>query len=116
MDGKLNTNLKAGIQTNNLDEAKPSTTKRFIYDVQASWSVENLNVSGNYSNNTSSVGYVLNQNLDSLNAVIVTNDAGLNVNYSIPTKSKINHNISLTGNIQNVSDDIEKLADKLLPD
>ena len=110
LDGKLNTNLKAGIQTNNLDEAKPSTTKRFIYDVQASWSVENLNVSGNYSNNTSSVGYVLNQNLDSLNAVIVTNDAGLNVNYSIPTKSKINHNISLTGNIQNVSDDIEKAS------
>lgn len=108
IDGKLNTTVKGGVQTNNLDQTKPSTTKRFIYDLQAAWSANDLSISGNYSNNTSSVGYVLNQNLDSLNAVIITNDAGLNINYSIPTKSKIIHNISLTGNIQNVSDDIEK--------
>jgi len=110
IDGKLNTNLKAGIQTNNLDNSKPTTTRRFIYDIQSAWTVESLSISGNYSNNASRIGYVLNTQLDSLNAVIITSDIGLNINYTLPPMGEYTHLVSLTGNIQNVSDDIEKLS------
>jgi hypothetical protein len=50
----------------------------------------------------------LNQQLDSLNAAIVTQDMGLNMSYTLPTKGSLQHILSLNGNIQDVSDDIEK--------
>lgn len=110
LDGKLTTMLKGGIQSNNLDDSKPSTTRRFIYDVQLAWAHEHLSINTNYSNNTSSVAYVLNRELDSLNAVIVTCDMGLNINYTIPSEGEFIQVISLTGNIQDVSDDLQKQA------
>ncbi len=108
LEGKLNTSLKAGIQSNNLDKSLPTTNKRFIYDAQLAYAVEKVSAAFNFSNNTSRVNYILNQNLDSLNAVIVTRDIGLNVQYKLPAKGEISHSISATGNIQDVSDDIEK--------
>jgi len=108
LDGKINTALKAGVQSNNLDKSKPTTTRRFIYDGQIAYAVEDLSANFNYSNNTSRVGYVLNQQLDSLNAVIITQDIGLNVNYNLPVMGTFKHAIAATGNIQEVSDDIEK--------
>jgi len=108
LEGKLNTSLKAGIQSNNLNKSLPTTNKRFIYDAQLAYAVEKVSAAFNYSNNTSRVNYLLNQNLDSLNAVIVTRDMGLNVQYKLPAKGEISHSISATGNIQDVSDDIEK--------
>lgn len=108
LDGKLNTSLKAGIQSNNLDKSLPTTNKRFIYDAQLAYALEKVSANFNYSNNTSRVNYILNQNLDSLNAVIVTQDMGLNVNYTLPSKGELSHSINATGNIQDVSDDIEK--------
>ncbi|MCB0605419.1 MAG: outer membrane beta-barrel family protein [Saprospiraceae bacterium] len=108
IDGKLNTSLKGGIQTNNLDKSKPTTTKRVIYDLSTAWSSGDINVQVHYGNNTSDIGYVLNPALDSLNAVVVTQDAGLNITYNIPSKNENKQSISLTGNAQDVSDDIEK--------
>jgi len=108
LDGKVNTALKAGIQSNNLDNSKPTTTRRFIYDAQLGYAANDLSANFNYSNNTSRIGYVLNQQLDSLNAVIITQDIGLNVNYALPSGDLFKHAVSLTGNIQDVSDDIEK--------
>ncbi|MCI1265396.1 MAG: hypothetical protein LKG19_02405 [Saprospiraceae bacterium] len=105
---KLNTSLKLGIQTNNLDGEKPSTTKRLIYDIQTGWSDKAFSAQFNYTNNSSNVSYILNQQLDSLNAVVVTKDIGANLNYVLPFKSDHVHSISLTANIQDVSDDIEK--------
>jgi hypothetical protein len=60
IDGKLNTSLKGGIQTNNLDKSKPTTTKRVIYDLSTAWSSGDVNVQVHYGNNTSDIGYVLN--------------------------------------------------------
>ncbi len=108
LDGKINTALKAGIQSNNLDNTKPTTTRRFIYDAQLSYAVEALSANLNFSNNSSRVDYVLNQQLDSLNAVIVTQDIGLNINFALPSLGAIKQAISFTGNIQDVSDNIEK--------
>ncbi len=103
---KLNTGLKFGTQTNNLDGSKPTTTTRFIYDINTGWSQEKLNIQANYSNNASNISYVLNEQLDSLNAVVVTQDLGMNISYVLPFNSPHQHLISLTGNMQNVSDDI----------
>lgn len=108
LQNKLNTSLKFGTQSNNLDGSKPTTTTRLIYDIQTAWSAEKLNVQTNYSNNSSTVTYVLNQQLDSLNAAIVTQDLGVNVSYTLPFKSRHQHVVSLNGNMQDVSDDIEK--------
>lgn len=105
---KLNSAVKVGIQSNNLDDTKPATTKRLIYDVQTGWSDKDFNVQMNYSNNSSDVSYILNQQLDSLNAVVVTQDMGASINYVLPLKGENKHSVSLTGNIQDVSDDIEK--------
>lgn len=108
LDGKLNTTVKAGVQRNNLDDSKPTTTTRLIYDIQTAWSDKDLNVQGNYSNNASNVGYVLNPQLDSLNAVIITRDLGINASYMLPIESEHVHLVTLTGNMQDVSDDILK--------
>ena len=105
---KLNTSLKFGTQTNNLDGNKPTTTTRLIYDINTAWSEKQFNVQANYSNNATSITYILNQQLDSLNAAIVTQDMGLNMSYTLPTKGSLQHILSLNGNIQDVSDDIEK--------
>jgi hypothetical protein len=108
LEGKLNTMVKAGVQRNNLDGSKPTTTTRLIYDIQTAWSHKDLNVQGNYSNNASNVGYVLNPQLDSLNAVVITQDLGINSSYVLPLESEHVHTVTLTGNMQDVSDDIEK--------
>ncbi|MBK6859117.1 MAG: outer membrane beta-barrel protein [Saprospiraceae bacterium] len=110
IQNKLNTSLKFGTQSNNLDGSKPTTTTRLIYDINTVWSAKKINVQANYSNNASDITYVLNQQLDSLNAVVVTQDIGLNVTYTLPFKSQHQHLVSLSGNMQDVSDDIEKTA------
>lgn len=107
-ESKLNSSLKIGIQSNNLDNTKSSTTSRLIYDLQTVWSDKDFNAQFNYSNNASSVSYVLNPQLDSLNAVVVTEDLGINLSYQLPFAGEDKHSVSLTGNIQDVSDDIEK--------
>ncbi|MDQ3142341.1 MAG: outer membrane beta-barrel family protein, partial [Bacteroidota bacterium] len=70
--------------------------------------MDKLNIQGNYSNNSSTITYLLNPQLDSLNAVVATKDLGLNINYTLPFKGEHQHTIALSGNMQNVSDNIEK--------
>ncbi len=107
LDGKINTNLSAGIQANNLDLTKPSTTSRFVYSGDLAYSQDAFSAGANYSNNTTDIGYVLNQDLDSLNAVIITQDAGINLNYSLGSDSLAQHTFTIGGNLQEVGDDIE---------
>lgn len=107
LDQKLNVELSGGVQSNNLDLLKPTTTTRFIYSANLSYALEAFSASANYSNNTTDVGYVLNEELDSLNAVIITQDAGVNLTYSISDESKNQHVFTLGGNRQEVGDDIE---------
>lgn len=107
LDGKINSRLSAGIQSNNLDKSKPTTTRRFVYTGNITYSQDAFNANLNYSNNTTDVGYILNQSLDSLNAVIVTQDIGLNLTYSLTDKGANQHAFNWSGNIQQVNDDIE---------
>ena len=108
LENKLNSAVKIGIQSNNLDGSKSATTRRLIYDLQTAWSHNDFSAQANYSNNSSNVSYILNQQLDSLNAVVVTQDLGANLSYNIPLKGENTHTVSLTANMQDVSDDIEK--------
>jgi len=107
LDQKINVGLSGGVQSNNLNLAKPTTTQRLVYSANISYALEAFSASANYSNNTTDIGYVLNQELDSLNAVVITQDAGVNLNYSIIDDSKNQHVFILGGNIQEVGDDIE---------
>lgn len=108
LQNTVNSSIKVGIQSNNLDNSKPTTSKRLIYDINSAYASKDINAQVNFSNNTSTVNYILNQQLDSLNAVVVTQDAGINVSYTLPVEGENKHTISLTGNIQDVSYDIEK--------
>lgn len=108
LKNKLNTNLKFGVQSNNLDHTKATTTRRLIYDIQLAYALKDFNSGFNFTNNSSSISYVLNPQLDSLNAVVVTRDVGLNMTYNIPGSGKVKQSISALANIQNVSDDIDR--------
>jgi len=106
LNQKMNVGLSGGIQANNLDLSKPSTTQRFVYSASLSYALDAFSANANYSNNTTDIGYVLNQELDSLNAVVITQNAGVDLSYTIADENKNQHVITLGGNIQEVGDDI----------
>jgi len=108
LDNKLTVALSGGVQSNNLDLSKPATTSRFIYAANLGYAKNGFSGSANYNNNTTDVGYVLSQNLDSLNAVVITTDMGINLNYTLPNTQGAKQSFSITGNIQNVNDDVVK--------
>ncbi len=107
LKGAMNVGLSGGVQSNNLDLSKPSTTRRLIYAGDVSYTKKAFTASIDYSNNTTDVGYVLNPDLDSLNAVIVTQSSGMTLSYSIPDQSQNQHVFVLTTHLQNVGDDID---------
>ena len=92
---QLNINLSGGIQSNNLDEKKPTTVKRTIGSVNVSYALKNLQTNFSYNNFSNNVEYVLNPSLDSLNAVVVTENTALNLSYTLATKSESKHSFSL---------------------
>jgi hypothetical protein len=107
LDGAANVSLSAGVQSNNLDLSQPTTNQRFVYNAAIAYAKNAFSANANYSNNTTDVGYVLNQELDSLNAVLIMENAGLNFTYAIPSQSGTQHVFNIGGNLQQVSDDIE---------
>jgi hypothetical protein len=107
LQGLLNVQLSGGVQSNNLDVLSPTTTRRFIYSADLAYAKEAFSANANYSNNTTDIGYVLNPELDSLNAVIVTANSGMTFNYSLTDAGENQHIFTLTGNLQTVGDDIE---------
>lgn len=110
-DQKMNVALSGGVQSNNLDLSKPATTQRFIYAANLGYATGGFSASANYNNNTTDVGYVLSQRLDSLNAVIITEDIGVNLSYTIPNEGGTQHSFSINGNIQEVNDDVVNRAE-----
>lgn len=102
-----NVRLSAGVQTNNLDNTKEATTSRLVYTGDVAYAKEAFNANINYSNNTTDVGYVLNPSLDSLNAVIITQSAGINLSFNMVSDSSATAQTIVVGaNIQDVSDEI----------
>lgn len=96
-----------GLQRDNLSQTKPSTLTRVIGSTNINYTKDAFNLGLNYSNYSSDVSYVLDQDLDSLNVVIVTQDLGFNGSYSIADTSGLQHTFTLAANFQDVTDDIQ---------
>lgn len=107
LKGKMQANATAGMQKNNLDNQEPVETRRMIGSLNLNYALNKINFAFNYSNYTNDVAYVLNEELDSLNAVVVSQDLGLTTTYNWAT-SKGNQNILTSSiNMQMVTDDID---------
>ena len=104
--GSLTNMLSAGIQRNNINDELPNRLTRFIGSAGINYSKDALNLALNYSNNSSDVSYLADLETDSLNVIIVTQDAGFNASYSIADSSMNNHVFNLSTNLQMVTDDI----------
>ncbi len=110
LDNKLQAQGALGVQNNNLDQTKEARTSRTIGSLNANLTLGKVNVGLNYSNFTSSIDYVLNEALDSLNAVVVTEDAGANVSYTTSIAKDTNAYqlaFNYSANLQMVNDDVE---------
>lgn len=99
---QLSVNLSAGVQNNNLDNSKPATMQRVIASGNINYAIKNFQTSFTYSNFSNKVDYVLNPELDSLNAVVVTANMGLTASYTIIAKNEGKHSLSFSANNQQV--------------
>lgn len=100
---QLNINLTGGVQTNNLDNSKPTTVSRNIGAVNVTWSKSNFQANLSYNNFSNSIDYVLNPSLDSLNAVVITENLTATTSYTLSSASETKHSFSLMGSSQVVS-------------
>lgn len=89
LDGKFSLNGNLGLQRNNLDKMRESTTKRFAGAGNMSLNIsEKLNMTFNYSNFSSYTNVrpqedpFFRNNMDTLNFYQVSNQAGMSMNYS----------------------------------
>ncbi len=97
--------LTGGYQHNNLDGLNATESSRQIGSANITYSKSPLTLGVSYSNYSSDLRYVLNDALDSLNAVIVTQSIGFNGAYSMKPNKNRTEVISLVVNFQDVSDD-----------
>ncbi len=102
----VNVNLSGGVQSNNLDNSQASTMTRFIGTANIAYTLNSFNLGLNYTNNSSDIAYLLDPELDSLNVIIVTQDAGLNASYSFQDQSNNQHVLTGTVNAQMVTDEV----------
>lgn len=101
---KVHLMVTGGYQHNNLDGNNATESSRQIGSINLTYSKNPLSVGLTYSNYTSDLRYVLNESLDSLNALIVTQSVGINGVYSIKATKNRSEVISLIVNYQDVSD------------
>ncbi len=100
---QLSLNLTGGFQTNNLELDKQTTVSRTIGSANATWAKKNFQANATYNNFSNSVEYVLNPTLDSLNAIVITENAALNLSYTLATVSEAKHSFSLAATSQIVN-------------
>jgi hypothetical protein len=106
---KIRINASTGIQRNNLFDEKVNQLKRNISSVNINYYYKALNLGLNYSNYSSEISFTLNPELDSLNAIIVTQNISLNSSYSIVSSENDRHLISMNLAVQSVTDDFENV-------
>ena len=107
---KIRINASTGIQRNNLFDEKVNQLKRNISSVNINYFYKALNLGLNYSNYSSEISFTLNPDLDSLNAIIVTENISLNSSYSIVSSENDRHLFALNLALQSVTDDFENVA------
>lgn len=100
---QLATNFTFGFQTNNLDDTQETTVKRTIGAANVTWSLQNLQTNFSYNNFSNSLEYVLNPTLDSLNAVIVTENTAATASYTLKTEGDAKHSFTLAATSQIVN-------------
>jgi hypothetical protein len=103
----ISLNANGGIQRNNLDGSKPNRLTRLVGGLDAAYANGPFSLSAHYTNNSADVAYLLDPGDDSLNVIIVTQDAGFSATYTLQDSSQNTHVFNLTGNAQLVTDDVE---------
>lgn len=107
-NGRMRVNGYGGIQRNNLFGDQSSQFLRTIASLNAGYYHNSFSVSLDYSNNTSDIDYILNPELDSLTAIVITQNLGLSANYTIAKEEKNSrHTLALNFSYQTVNDKLE---------
>lgn len=101
----LAVSVNGGFQRNNLNGDKASESRRTIASTNIIFSKSPYSVGINYSNFSSEVEFVLSDQADSLNAVVVTETASVFGNYVLQSASKEQHIFNFNVSRQGVSDD-----------
>jgi hypothetical protein len=104
--GAVHFNLSGGFQQDNLDKAKATTTTRLITTDNINFSKGAFTIDFNYNNNSSNVAYLLSNKLDSLNVIVVSQDAGVNFTWSKADKKQNQHALNISLDRQQVSDNV----------
>jgi hypothetical protein len=107
---KLQINANGGLQRNNLFEQNATQLTRRIGAVNANYAYKAFSFGANYSNYTSDIDFVLNSDLDSLNAVVVTEQGGMNASYTRNGKNDNRHTFTTNFTVSQVSDDVDDLT------
>lgn len=106
---KVRVNGSGGIQRNNLRGTRATRFNRTIGSLDINYAVKSFNIGLNHSNYTSKIDYVLNLDLDSLNAVVITRQTALNGSYTLTGKSKNRHTFSANIALEGVTDDVQEV-------
>lgn len=105
----LNISGRGGIQKNNILSQKATQFTRTIASLNINYSLKALSLGLNYSNYSSDIQYVLNPDLDSLNAIVVTQQAGITASYALKDGRGNRHTITSAFSVQAVADDLQNL-------
>ena len=113
---KLNIHLNTGLQRDDLDHQKQSNLSRLVASVNMAWQAsDELTLNGSYSNFRTHT-QIKNQfdyinevrpydHLDTLNFTQISQNAHLNINYSLSNQKEIKQNIYINLSYQNTAED-----------
>lgn len=104
-ENKLFLALNGGFQRNNLFGNRLSQTNRTIASANILYTKRPLTLGLNFTNYSADVQYVLNNDLDSLNAVVVTQAVALNGSYILKSTAGKMHILSSNLARQAITDD-----------
>lgn len=107
LKNRVHINGTGGIQRNNLFQDKATQLNRTISSLNINYTHNSFNAGLNFSNYASAVDYVLNLEQDSLNAIIVTQNASFNSSYLLLSESKERHVFSFNFALQQVTDEVD---------
>lgn len=107
LKNRVRINGTGGLQRNNLFGEKATQLNRTITALNINYSLNTFSAGLDFSNYSSKVDYVLNLEQDSLNAIIVTQNASLHSTYLLQTEAKDRHLFSFNFSVQEVTDEVD---------
>jgi len=107
LENKLRIQANGGLQRNNLFNEKATQFTRTIGALNVNYATNAFTVGLNYSNFSSDIDFVLNADLDSLNAVVVTQQAGVNASYTLTGNNENRHTFTAALTASQVTDDVQ---------